>query len=181
MTHPVRPSADEVMRWLAQVEDPEIPVISIVDLGIVREVAWQGDGDDAECIVAITPTYSGCPATHVIEQSVRECLQGNGLRRSRVVTRISPPWTTDWLSDDGKRKLRDYGIAPPIGLAAEQAISVALISRGGRPGPLLRPAPHCPRCDSTHVSLTSEFGSTPCKALYRCRSCLEPFDHFKCH
>jgi ring-1,2-phenylacetyl-CoA epoxidase subunit PaaD len=174
-----RPSCSEVMGWLAQIEDPEIPVISIVDLGVIREVKWEGDGDGAECVVAITPTYSGCPATHVIQQSVEDCLSGHGLRHARVVTRISPPWTTDWMSEEGKRKLRDYGIAPPVGPASEQAISISQIGRGGRPCVGLQP--RCPRCDSPQVSLTSEFGSTPCKALYRCLACLEPFDHFKCH
>ena len=174
-----RPSCSEVMGWLSQIEDPEIPVISIVDLGVIREVKWEGDGDDAECVVAITPTYSGCPATHVIQQSVEDCLSDHGLRHSRVVTRISPPWTTDWMSEQGKRKLRDYGIAPPVGRASEQAIPISRIGRGGRPSASLQP--RCPRCDSPQVSLTSEFGSTPCKALYRCLACLEPFDHFKCH
>jgi len=174
-----RPTADEVWQWLAEVEDPEIPVISIVDLGIVREVQWQGDGDDAECVVALTPTYSGCPATHVIEQSVLQALHARGLPRVRTLTRISPPWTTDWMSDEGKRKLRDYGIAPPVGLASEQVILIGTIGRGGR-----RPhasLPGCPRCGSVDVALTSQFGSAPCKALYRCKTCLEPFDHFKCH
>jgi ring-1,2-phenylacetyl-CoA epoxidase subunit PaaD len=176
-----RPSCDEVWGWLAQIEDPEIPVISIVDLGVIREVKWEEDGDGAQCVVAITTTYSGCPATHVIQASVEDCLRDHGLRRARVVHRISPPWTTDWMSEEGKRKLRDYGIAPPVGLAAQQAISIAQIGRGGRPAPFATPLPHCPRCDSPQVSLTSEFGSTPCKALYRCLACLEPFDHFKCH
>lgn len=177
-----RPSCDEVWGWLSQIEDPEIPVISIVDLGVIREVKWEGNGDDAECVVAITPTYSGCPATHVIQASVEGCLREHGLPRARVVNRISPPWTTDWMSEEGKRKLRDYGIAPPVGLAAEQAVPVTRIGRGGRAALLQRPqGPHCPRCDSPRVSLTSEFGSTPCKALYRCLACLEPFDHFKCH
>jgi ring-1,2-phenylacetyl-CoA epoxidase subunit PaaD len=176
-----RPTPAEVMQWLAQVEDPEIPVISIVDLGIVREVQWQGDGDEAECVVALTPTYSGCPATHVIEQSVADCLRDHGLPRARIVTRIAPAWTTDWMSDEGKRKLRDYGIAPPIGLASEQRISVTDIARGARGALLQRSLPPCPQCDSADVALTSEFGSTPCKALYRCKACLEPFDHFKCH
>lgn len=176
-----RPSCDEVWGWLATVEDPEIPVLSIVDLGVIREVKWEGNGDDAECVVAITPTYSGCPATHVIQASVEDCLRDHGVRRARVVSRISPPWTTDWMSDEGKRKLRDYGIAPPVGLASEQAISISRIGRGGRPAFAAPAQPDCPRCGSGRVSLTSEFGSTPCKSLYRCLDCLEPFDHFKCH
>jgi len=174
-----RPTADQVWQWLAEVEDPEIPVISIVDLGIVREVRWHGEDDEAECVVALTPTYSGCPATHVIEQSVRQALRAHGLPRVRTLTRISPPWTTDWMSDEGKRKLREYGIAPPVGSASAQFIPVADIGRGGRPAS--SGLPDCPRCGSGDVALTSQFGSTPCKALYRCKACLEPFDHFKCH
>lgn len=178
------PTVDEVWGWLAQVEDPEIPVISIVDLGIVREVRFEpaaprgGDAGTDTCVVTITPTYSGCPATHVIADSVVQALRDRGLSQVRLEQRIAPPWTTDWMSQEGKRKLRDYGIAPPIGLAAEQVVRVQDIGRGGRPAPV---GLACPLCGSTEVSLTSEFGSTPCKALYRCSSCLEPFDHFKCH
>jgi ring-1,2-phenylacetyl-CoA epoxidase subunit PaaD len=171
---------ERIWSWLGQVEDPEIPVISIVDLGIVRDVQWLDDADGGECVVTITPTYSGCPATQVIAQSVVDALQQHGLPRVRLQTRIAPPWTTDWMSEDGKRKLREYGIAPPIGTAAEQVIALGDIGRGPRPS--ATPAGlACPLCGSTQVSLTSQFGSTPCKALYRCNSCLEPFDHFKCH
>ena len=169
-------SIEQVWAWLGEIEDPEIPAISIVDLGIVRDVHWQ-EGTH-ECVVTITPTYSGCPATHVIAQSVVDALRERGLPTVRLETRIAPPWTTDWMSDEGKRKLRDYGIAPPLGRAAEQAIAIGDIGRGPRRAAL---GIACPRCGSTAVSLTSQFGSTPCKALYRCTSCLEPFDHFKCH
>ena len=179
------PTVEQVWAWLAEVEDPEIPVISIVDLGIVREVQWLGDDEAVECVVTITPTYSGCPATAVIARSVVETLTRRGLAHVRLQTRIAPPWTTDWMSDAGKRKLHDYGIAAPIGLAATQTISPSEIGRGMRPErpPLLGPVPGlaCPRCGSTQVRLTSQFGSTPCKALYRCDACLEPFDYFKCH
>ena len=168
------PSTDAVWAWLAEVEDPEIPVLSVVDLGIVRDVRWSGDDDASECVVTITPTYSGCPATEVIAQSIRDALKAQGLPRVRLETQISPAWTTDWLSDDGRRKLRDYGIAPPT----EQAISISAIGRGPRPAPK---AVACPRCNSEHTEQTSQFGSTPCKALYRCLDCLEPFDSFKCH
>ena len=171
---------ERIWSWLGEVEDPEIPVISIVDLGIVRDVQWLDDAEGGECVVTITPTYSGCPATHVIAQSVVDALQQRGLPRVRLQTRIAPPWTTDWMSEDGKRKLREYGIAPPIGKAAEQLIALSEISRGPRPS-ATPVGLACPLCGSTQVSLTSQFGSTPCKALYRCCSCLEPFDHFKCH
>ncbi|MCU0922835.1 MAG: phenylacetate-CoA oxygenase subunit PaaJ [Burkholderiaceae bacterium] len=175
-------STEQVWAWLAEVEDPEIPVISIVDLGIVREVQWHGSGEAAECVVTITPTYSGCPATGVIARSVVETLQRRGLPRVRLETRITPAWTTDWMSEDGKRKLRAYGIAPPIGLAATQNITVGEIGRGQRPAMPAAPAGlACPLCGATQVKLTSQFGSTPCKALYVCEACKEPFDYFKCH
>jgi ring-1,2-phenylacetyl-CoA epoxidase subunit PaaD len=173
-------TVEEVWAWLAEVEDPEIPVISIVDLGIVREVRFDGE----TCCVTITPTYSGCPATEVIARSVAAALQQRGLRQLRLATRISPAWTTDWISDEGRRKLLAYGIAPPAGLAAEQAIRIDQIGRGLPP---LRsaldvpPGLRCPHCGSDQVRLVSAFGSTPCKALARCTECLEPFDYFKCH
>lgn len=175
----LHPPLDQVWAWLAEIEDPEIPVISIVDLGIVRDVRWTGEGEGAECVVTLTPTYSGCPATHVIADSVVQALRGRGIERVRLDTRIAPAWTTDWISEDGRRKLRDYGIAPPIGPAPVQAIAVAAIGRGARP--VVPPPPACPRCGAATVTRISEFGSTPCKALYRCNACLEPFDHFKCH
>jgi ring-1,2-phenylacetyl-CoA epoxidase subunit PaaD len=171
-------SLDQVWAWLDEIEDPEIPVISIVDLGIVRGVRCTNDERGGEWVVTITPTYSGCPATQVIAQSVIEALARHGLHRVRLETRLAPPWTTDWMSDEGRRKLRSYGIAPPAERAAEQSIHVHAIGRGPRPEAT---TPACPRCGSSEVSLTSQFGSTPCKALYRCNACLEPFDHFKCH
>jgi len=140
----------DVLEVLRRVPDPEIPVLSVVDLGIVREVR-----DDA---VVITPTYTGCPATLAIEKSIREALDASGHEDMRIETAISPPWTTDWISDEGREKLRAYGIAPPSKRAAI-----------------------CPRCASAEVEEVSRFGSTPCKALYRCRDCSEPFDLFKCH
>ena len=136
---------------LENVPDPEIPVVSVVDLGIVRDVV---DGK-----VLITPTYSGCPATDVIERSIREALDSAGYRNIEVETVLSPPWTTDWISEPGKARLREYGIAPPD----------------------LAKAATCPQCGSTDTEEVSRFGSTPCKAQWRCRSCLEPFDRFKCH
>jgi ring-1,2-phenylacetyl-CoA epoxidase subunit PaaD len=140
-----------IMAVLSQVPDPEIPAISVVELGIVRGVS---DGR-----VIITPTYSGCPATLFIEQSIREALDAAGYRDVGIETQISPPWTTDWISEEGKAKLAAYGIAPPD----------------------LASAATCPQCGSTDTEEISRFGSTPCKAQWRCKSCREPFDRFKCH
>ena len=164
---------DQVWAWLGQVADPEIPVISVVDLGIVRAVAWDGD----ECVVTITPTYSGCPAMAVIAESVTEALNEHGVARVRLVNQLSPAWTTDWMSGTGKAALKGYGIAPP----AQQVIDISGLHAGvkRRPGPVLSVA--CPNCDSTNTELTSQFGSTSCKALYKCLDCREPFDYFKCH
>lgn len=153
---------------LEHVPDPEVPAISIVDLGIVREVI---DHDDAHVSVVLTPTYSGCPATEVIEQSVRAALANAGFERVDVQTRRAPAWTTDWMSAEGKRKLREYGIAPPGPVAAGQGVSVRIV----RPAPPLA----CPRCDSMNTERLSAYGSTACKATYRCRACGEPFEHFK--
>ncbi|HEX8526148.1 1,2-phenylacetyl-CoA epoxidase subunit PaaD [Allosphingosinicella sp.] len=136
---------------LASVPDPEIPVVSVVDLGIVRSVEPGR--------VTITPTYTGCPATQVIERDVRAALDSAGYRDVRIVTELSPPWTTDWISAEGRAKLAAYGIAPPT------------------PNGAVR----CPQCGSGATEEISRFGSTPCKALWRCRSCAEPFDLFKCH
>ena len=135
---------------LASVPDPEIPVVSIVDLGIVREVHPDR--------VVITPTYTGCPATQVIERDIRDALDAAGYRHVRIETALAPPWTTDWISEEGKRKLHAYGIAPPT-----------------------KGAVACPQCGSADTEEVSRFGSTPCKSLWRCRACAEPFDLFKCH
>lgn len=164
-------SLEQVWAWLGEVPDPEIPVISIVDLGIVREVRLDADG----CIVTITPTYSGCPAMQVIADAVGEALQARGIEQVRLETRLAPAWTTDWMSAAGKAALTGYGIAPPV----QQAIDISGLHAGIR----RRAAPvvACPHCQSTHTQLTSEFGSTPCKALYKCLDCREPFDYFKCH
>jgi ring-1,2-phenylacetyl-CoA epoxidase subunit PaaD len=135
---------------LETVPDPEIPVVSVVDLGIVRDVCPDR--------VTITPTYTGCPATQVIERDIRAALDSAGYRHVGIDTILSPPWTTDWISAEGHAKLRAYGIAPPA-----------------------KGAVHCPQCGSADVEEVSRFGSTPCKAQWRCRSCLEPFDLFKCH
>jgi ring-1,2-phenylacetyl-CoA epoxidase subunit PaaD len=164
-------TVEQVWGWLGEVADPEIPVISVVDLGIVRDVALQ----DGACVVTITPTYSGCPAMQVIAESVGEALRAHGVEQVRIVSRLSPAWTTDWMSAAGKAALKGYGIAPPV----QQAIDISGLHAGIR----RRAAPEvsCPNCGSPHTQLTSEFGSTPCKALYKCLDCREPFDYFKCH
>ena len=150
-----RPDLDQIRTWLDDVPDPEVPAVSVTDLGIVRDVRW----DDDELVVAITPTYSGCPATDVIERTVREALDANGYRNVAIETVLTPPWTTDWISEQGKERLRAYGIAPPE----------------------IAKAATCPQCGSTDTEEVSRFGSTPCKAQWRCKDCLEPFDRFKCH
>ena len=156
-------SRDEILRWLGQVADPEIPVLSITDLGIVREV------DIGERVtVSLAPTYSGCPATEVIEKSVLDALHDHGVDDVEIKRVLSPPWTTDWISEAGRDKLRNYGIAPP--------------EKGARKHALLHGERKvaCPRCGATATELVSEFGSTACKASYRCSDCLEPFEYFKC-
>ncbi|AXA92641.1 1,2-phenylacetyl-CoA epoxidase subunit PaaD [Massilia sp. YMA4] len=168
----------QVWAWLADVPDPEIPVISVVDLGIVRDV----NVDGAAVSVTITPTYSGCPAMQVIESAVRDALRDHGVPQVDVVTQLSPAWTTDWMSEQAKAKLKDYGIAPP----AQQVIDISGLRGGGLAAAVSRrasvlPTVACPHCGSTHTELTSQFGSTPCKALYKCLDCREPFDYFKCH
>jgi ring-1,2-phenylacetyl-CoA epoxidase subunit PaaD len=158
---------DRIWGVLQTVPDPEIPVLSVVDLGLVRQVRID---DDDIARVDLSPTYSGCPATDVIRASVVEALRNAGFERVEVRDVLSPPWTSDWITAEGREKLREYGIAPP----AESVASKRLI---GRPSPAIA----CPRCNSQRTTRTSEFGSTPCKALYRCEECLEPFDYFKCH
>ena len=155
---------------LHSVLDPEVPALSVCDLGIVRDVMAHDDGLD----VVLTPTYSGCPATEVIEQSVIDALNAAGLGPTRVTLQRAPAWTTDWISDDGRRKLREYGIAPPSGGAAvAQAQPIRLMPR------TKLAAVECPRCGSANTERLSAFGSTACKALYRCIACREPFEHFK--
>jgi ring-1,2-phenylacetyl-CoA epoxidase subunit PaaD len=181
------PTIAQVWTWLAEVPDPEIPVLSILDLGIVREVAWSDDQGRPECVVTVTPTYSGCPATEAIAEAIVAVLRAHGIADVRMETRIAPAWTTDWLSDAAKDKLKTYGIAPParamsssgqdLAPPAQQVIPVGAIGRGKPADPVVE----CPRCGSTRTQCTSPFGSTPCKAMYRCLDCLEPFDYFKCH
>lgn len=161
-------SIEQVYAWLQEVPDPEIPVLSVVDLGVVRDVSFDADA----CVVVITPTYSGCPAMREITEDIRQVLARHGIGEVRVETRLSPAWTTDWMSEKGRAALKDYGIAAP----AQQAIDISGISRRNA-----GPAIECPRCGSRDTRLVSNFGSTSCKALYRCVSCREPFDYFKTH
>jgi ring-1,2-phenylacetyl-CoA epoxidase subunit PaaD len=145
-----------------------VPAVSVMDLGIVRNVEWQDD----ELVVAITPTYSGCPATSVIAFEIEAALRAKGIDRLRIERRLSPPWTTDWITQEGRQRLQAYGIAPP----AETAGGPSPFDRFLRKDLVIA----CPRCQSENTERVSEFGSTPCKAQYRCRDCLEPFDYFKC-
>jgi ring-1,2-phenylacetyl-CoA epoxidase subunit PaaD len=150
------PREERAWRVLRSVMDPEIPVLSVIDLGIVRYVR----GEAGRLRVGITPTYSGCPATEVIQRSIRAALARVGLEEAVLETVLSPPWSSEWLTEEGRRKLQAFGIAAPT---ARAAFTVS-----------------CPRCGSREVERISEFGSTPCKAHYRCHECLEPFDLFKC-
>jgi ring-1,2-phenylacetyl-CoA epoxidase subunit PaaD len=161
------PMTASVLRCLESVTDPEIPVLSIADLGIVREVRV---ADDGLLEVVITPTYSGCPAMDVIGVEIRAALQAAGFEEVRVLTVLSPAWTTDWLTEQGRAKLRAYGIAPPVEASLDKK---ALTGE--------RRALACPHCGSEDTEMISQFGSTACKALFRCHQCLEPFDYFKCH
>ena len=147
---------DKIKQILTQVTDPEIPVLSIQDLGVIRNV----ESDNDEIVVTITPTYSGCPAMEVIEEDIKSILSKEFKTKTiRVKTQLSPAWTTDWITEKGKKALFDYGIMPPT-----------------KKGEII-----CPQCKSLQIELISQFGSTACKALYRCKDCLEPFDYFKCH
>ncbi|MCJ8055642.1 phenylacetate-CoA oxygenase subunit PaaJ [Shinella curvata] len=169
----LRPSIDEVWHWLAEVPDPEIPVISLTDLGIIRDVEWRDD----TLVVTVTPTYSGCPATTIINLDIETALAEKGLSKVKLERQLSPAWTTDWISAEGREKLRDYGIAPPIdGTAADGVLMKRIDRLSGRSNLTIA----CPRCGSVNTEKISQFGSTPCKASYRCTDCLEPFDYFKC-
>ena len=181
-----------VTSWLAEIPDPEIPAISIIDLGIVRAVRV---ADDGACHITITPTYSGCPAMQVIGAAITDALHAHSVMNVVLHTQLTPAWTTDWMTDSGKQKLRNYGIAPPAeqaqvidisrlrGGAATVVTAVSAASAVSRRSlhAVPKPAIACPHCGSTHTEVTSQFGSTPCKALYKCLDCREPFDYFKCH
>ncbi|MCC7464117.1 MAG: phenylacetate-CoA oxygenase subunit PaaJ [Gammaproteobacteria bacterium] len=151
---------------LDAVADPEIPVISVLELGIVRSIEAEADSTLA---VGVSPTYAGCPATAIIKADIRAALERAGFARVRIVEVLSPPWSSEWISAAGRRKLQEYGIAPPPRPAGSGCAPAGEA-----------PALSCPRCGSVDTELISEFGSTPCKALHRCRACLEPFDGFKC-
>jgi ring-1,2-phenylacetyl-CoA epoxidase subunit PaaD len=161
------PDKKTIWSLLSAITDPEIPVLSITDLGIVRDV--QIDGGDVEVI--ITPTYSGCPAMDVIASGIRLELEGRGYGKIAVTQVLSPAWTTDWMTETGKEKLKAYGIAPPQ--PQRHTCTPGLFATAD--------AVPCPQCGSWHTKLLSEFGSTACKALYQCQDCKEPFDYFKCH
>jgi len=176
--HELAASSERVQhawRVLHDVLDPEVPAISVTDLGIVREViAHDGDGT---LEVVVTPTYSGCPATEVIAQSIQEAIDAAGLGPARVTQRRAPAWTTDWITPEGREKLRQYGIAPPGACGSPAGEGLA----GGKVAPIrlmARDVP-CPRCGSAQTERLSAFGSTACKSLYRCIACREPFEYFK--
>jgi ring-1,2-phenylacetyl-CoA epoxidase subunit PaaD len=160
-------SVDHIWNMLKDVPDPEVPVLTVQDLGIIRDIHLR----DEVVEVVITPTYSGCPAMDTIAANIRLVLLENGFKNIQITTVLSPAWTTDWMSEEGKEKLKAYGIAPPN--PRQQVCNNELF------------APHevvqCPRCNSYHTHRVSEFGSTACKALYQCDECSEPFDYFKCH
>lgn len=156
----------EIINWLSAVSDPEVPVLAITDLGIVRDVMVNGEG---KVTVVITPTYSGCPAMDVIAMQIRMVLLSKGVKHLTIEHQLSPAWTTDWMTEEGKQKLERYGIAPP---KRKSETALDLFEDDAIP---------CPRCQSKNTELTSQFGPTSCKALYKCLSCKEPFEHFKCH
>jgi len=158
-------SIPQIYKWLAEISDPEIPVLTILDLGIVRNVIIE----DNALIVFITPTYSGCPAMDIISMQIRMALISRGVQNLSIKEQLSPTWTSDWITESGKLKMKEYGISPPIrksknpsGLFEEEEVG-------------------CPHCNSHHTELISQFGATSCKSLYRCLDCKEPFEHFKCH
>jgi ring-1,2-phenylacetyl-CoA epoxidase subunit PaaD len=156
----------EIWSLLEEVKDPEVPVLSVIDLGIIRDVKTEGDAIE----IIITPTYSGCPAMDVIAMDIRLKLIEKGYRKLKVSQQLSPAWTTDWMTEKGKAKLKAFGISPPN---PKQQFCTTEMFR--------EEAVQCPRCNSYHTELISEFGSTACKSMYRCLDCKEAFDYFKCH
>jgi ring-1,2-phenylacetyl-CoA epoxidase subunit PaaD len=156
-----------VQKLLEKVVDPEIPVLTIMDMGIIRDIEFS---ENDLLTINISPTYTGCPAMDVITISIKAVLQDAGYKNVKVNLILSPPWTTDWITENGKEVLKKYGIAPPVGMANK----LDLLSNDEVSVP-------CPRCNSTNTEMISHFGSTACKALYKCEACKEPFDYFKCH
>lgn len=152
-----------IWKILETVKDPEVPVLSVIDLGVIRAVALE----EQQVRVTITPTYTGCPAMDMISMHIKMALNAAGYQTT-IQTILSPAWTTDWITENGKQQLKAYGIAPPVGKSFDQTYLEDLIVP-------------CPQCNSTHTVLVSQFGSTACKALYKCEECKEPFDYFKCH
>ncbi|MEG0922342.1 MAG: 1,2-phenylacetyl-CoA epoxidase subunit PaaD [Comamonas sp.] len=170
-----QPTARIAAAWrvLHTVLDPEVPAVSVCDLGIVRDVLV---ADDDSLLIVLTPTYSGCPATEAIEQDVLAAIDTAGLGPAQVTLRRAPAWTTDWISDEGKRKLTEYGIAPPGAVQVDDAVPIRFLGRSLDSGGATIA---CPRCASKSTERLSAFGATACKALYRCLACREPFEHFK--
>jgi ring-1,2-phenylacetyl-CoA epoxidase subunit PaaD len=168
----IAPAEEQIIREILQeVKDPEVPVLSILDLGIVREIAVENTGEGKSRVnIVITPTYSGCPAMDVISMDIRLKLLEKGYRDISVKQSLSPAWTTDWMTEEGKQKLKAYGIAPPN--PRQQFCTTDMFREE---------AVQCPRCNSHHTELLSQFGSTACKSMYRCLDCKEAFDYFKCH
>ena len=158
---------EAVWTWLNEIPDPEIPVISVVELGVVRKVEFE---NESKIDVTITPTYSGCPAMNVFEEDIIKKLKEKGFEEVNLHTVLSPAWTTDWISDEALDKLEKYGIAPPVKGSADKGL---LFQSGPK-------SLNCPKCGSTDNALISQFGSTACKALYTCNNCKEPFEYFKC-
>lgn len=162
------PTPKQISEWLAHVTDPEVPVLSVLDLGIVREIIVAEGGEEIKVI--ITPTYSGCPAMDVIGLNIRLALAGHGFKKVDVELQLTPAWTTDWMTEEGKQKLSAYGIAPPGRLTKQRPL-----------GLFEEEIVPCPRCHSEDTRMVSGFGATSCKAAWQCSSCHEPFEHFKCH
>ena len=158
-------SKETIYRYLENVCDPEVPVLNVIDLGIIRDVIITNDD---QVKVIITPTYSGCPAMNTISANVKFELLAQGIKNVTVEETLSPPWTTDWMSEEGKRKLKEFGIAPPQYKQKDNPLEEDAVVP-------------CPQCESSNTVLVSQFGSTSCKALYKCNDCLEPFDYFKCY
>ena len=157
-------TTEQLWQLLSEVPDPEVPVLSIADLGVLRKV----EVINSKAIITITPTYSGCPAMDMISMGIRMALLENGISNFEIKTVLSPAWTTDWMSEAGKQKLKEFGIAPPIGKSFDPQFLEDVVVP-------------CPHCGSESTNLVSEFSSTACKAFYVCNECKEPFDHFKCH